>query len=73
MSLQYLLKCCGQQKHHHLLDKKLRASETGKHKRHDLPCSGHPVTAVSPEMLQRADAIVCKDQRIITDNWHSDF
>jgi hypothetical protein len=37
------------------------ASETAKAELHDLPLSGHPVTAVSPEMLQHADAIICKD------------
>jgi len=37
------------------------ASETAKAEPHDLPRSGHPVTAVSPEMLQHADSIICKD------------
>ena len=36
-------------------------SETGKGDLHDLSCSGCPVTAFSPEMLQRADAIIHKD------------
>jgi hypothetical protein len=42
------------------------ASETEKAEPHDLPCSGHPVTAVSPEMLQHADAIIRKDCHITT-------
>jgi hypothetical protein len=37
------------------------ASETAKAELHDLPCSGLPVTAVRPEMLQHADAMICKD------------
>jgi hypothetical protein len=37
------------------------ASETGKVDLHDLPCSGCPVTAIGPEMLQHADAILHKD------------
>jgi len=37
------------------------ASATGKSQLRDLPCSGCPVTAVSPEMLQRGDPIVCED------------
>jgi hypothetical protein len=40
--------------------KRVMASETGKDL-HDLPCSGCPVTAFSPEMPQRADAIDHKD------------
>jgi hypothetical protein len=46
--------------------KRAMASETEKEELHDLPYSGHPVTAVGPEMLQHADTIVCKDQRITT-------
>jgi hypothetical protein len=42
------------------------ASETAKAELHDLPHSGHPVTAVSPEMLQHADAIIRKDCHITT-------
>jgi len=45
----------------HFSVKRVMASVTGKSQLHDLPCSGHPVTAVSPEMLQCGDAIVCKD------------
>jgi hypothetical protein len=33
---------------------------------HDLPRSGCPVTAVCPESLQCADAIIYKDQHITT-------
>jgi hypothetical protein len=40
--------------------------ETGKAELHYLPHSGHPVTDVSPEMLQRANAIICKDRPITT-------
>ena len=47
------------------------ASATGKSQLHDLPCSGCPVTAVSPEMLQHGDAIICKDQCITTQWAHS--
>ena len=32
----------------------------------DLAHSGHPVTAVSPDMLQHAVAIICKVQWITT-------
>jgi hypothetical protein len=41
--------------------KRVMASETGKAELHDLPHSGCPVRAVSPEMLQCADAIIHKD------------
>jgi aminoglycoside phosphotransferase len=41
--------------------KRVTASETGKAELHDLPCSGCPVTAVSPEMLQHAGAIICEN------------
>jgi len=41
--------------------KRVIASATGKSQLHDLPCSGRPVTAVSSEMLQCVDAIICKD------------
>lgn len=43
----------------------MTAFETGKVKPPDLPRLGHPVTAISPEMLQR-DAIVCEDGRSTT-------
>ena len=33
---------------------------------HDLPCTGHLVTAVCCEMLQHADTIICKDHCITT-------
>jgi hypothetical protein len=33
--------------------------------------SGYPVTTVSPEVLQCADAIVCKEHCITPDNWCS--
>jgi hypothetical protein len=46
--------------------KRVTTSETGKTELHDLSCSGHPVIAVSPEMLQRGDAIVCEDRHITT-------
>jgi len=39
--------------------KKVTASETGKEKLPDFPHSGYPVTAVSSEMLQQGDAIIC--------------
>jgi hypothetical protein len=42
------------------LIKRVMASATGKSQLHDWPCSGHPVTAVIPEMLQHGDAVVCK-------------
>jgi hypothetical protein len=36
--------------------KRVMASETGRAELRNVPCSGHTVTAVSPEMLQHADA-----------------
>jgi hypothetical protein len=45
---------------------RVTASETGKPGLLDLPRSGRPFTAVSPEMLQRADAVVREDRRIPT-------
>jgi len=51
--------------------KRVMASKTGKVELCDLPHSGHPVTAVSPEMLPCADAIVCKEYCITPDNWCS--
>jgi hypothetical protein len=51
----------GQQEHCWSLEKKkMTVSETGKAELHDLLCSGCAVTPASPEMLQHADAIVCK-------------
>jgi hypothetical protein len=41
------------------LAKRVTSSETGKAKLHDLPRLGRPGTAVSPEMLQHADAFIC--------------
>jgi len=46
--------------------KRVTASETEKVELFDLPHSGRPVTAVSPEMLQHANAIVREDQCITT-------
>ena len=46
--------------------KRVTASETGTAELQDLPRSGRPVKAVTPEMLQRADAIVREDRRITT-------
>jgi hypothetical protein len=46
--------------------KTVTASETGTAELHDMPRSGRPVIAVTPEMLQRADAIVREDRRITT-------
>jgi hypothetical protein len=42
------------------------ALETEKAKLHDLPCSGHSVTAVSSEMLQYADVIIHDNKSITT-------
>jgi hypothetical protein len=41
--------------------KRVMASGTGRAELHNLPCSGRSVIAVSPEMLQHADAIVHED------------
>jgi len=41
--------------------KRVMASETGRAEVHNLPCSGHSVIAVSPEMLPHVDAIVHED------------
>jgi hypothetical protein len=46
--------------------KQVTASETRKQKLPDFPHSGCPGTAVSPEMLQQGDAIICEDQCIKT-------
>jgi hypothetical protein len=62
MSLQYLLKCYSEQKHHWLLKKKSDPFQRGKAEHHDLPRWGCPVTDFSPEMLQLVgDAIISKD------------
>jgi hypothetical protein len=50
--------------------KKVSASETGKEKLPVFPHSVYPVTAVSPEMLQQGDAIICEDQYIKTQQLH---
>jgi hypothetical protein len=44
----------------------LQSTKTGKAELNDLHHSDHPVTAVSPEMLQYANAIVGEDQCITT-------
>jgi hypothetical protein len=41
-------------------------SETEKAELQDFPRSDSPVTAVSPEMLQRVNAIICEVQLITT-------
>ena len=38
-----------------------------------LPCSGHPVLLLGPEMLKRSDALICENQYICTNNWRSIF
>jgi hypothetical protein len=55
----------GRSKNRWSLGEENDAFETGKVKPPDLPRSGRPVTAVSPEILQR-DAIVREDGRSIT-------
>jgi len=60
ISLQCLWRFCDQKKHHCLLDKKVTASEKGKEEFPDFPHLVHPVTAVSPELLQ--GDIICEDQ-----------
>jgi len=56
--LQCLRKFCGRLKHLSSLGKRMTASKTGKADQKVLPRSGRSVTAVNPEMLQRADSIV---------------
>jgi hypothetical protein len=51
--------------------KRVMASEREKVELFDLPHSGHPVTAGSPEMLPYADATVCREQCITPDSWCS--
>jgi hypothetical protein len=53
--------------------KGVTAPKTGKAELLDLHCSGRPVTAVSPEMLQRADAIIARISTSQLDNWQSVF
>ena len=40
---------------------RVMASETGKAEFHAIPHRGCLVTAVSPEILQHADTIICND------------
>ena len=58
--------CYGWQKHHWSLGEKSDSVQKRKTELHDLPYSGSLVTAVSPVLLQHADAIVCEDRRITT-------
>ena len=44
----------------------MTVSGTGKVDVHDLPFSGHPVTAISRVTLQCADAIICENQHVTT-------
>ena len=60
MSFQCLWKCYSQQKHHYSPGKKSDGFSNSKAELHDLPCSGHPIKAVSPVKLQHADAIIRK-------------
>jgi hypothetical protein len=66
MSLQCLWNFCGDRSTIGHWIKTVTVSETGTAELHDLPCSGHPVTALSPETQQHADAIVCEDRCITT-------
>lgn len=68
--LQCLWKCCVQQKHCWLLDKKNDCFWNGK-SWCPLPCSGHPVMAVSPVTLHCADAIIVRISMSQLNNWHS--
>jgi len=43
---------------------RVKASGSGETDLHDQPQSGHPATATSPDMLQRADGIIHVDRRI---------
>lgn len=65
-SLQCLWKCCGHQKHQWSTGEELKCFRNRKN-RAPWFASGHPATTtVSPEMLKHAEAIVCKDQHITT-------
>lgn len=44
----------------------MAASGEGNEELPDFPHLVHPVTAVSPELLQEGDAIICEDQCIKT-------
>jgi hypothetical protein len=50
----------------HWAKRVVMTSETGRVELHNLPCSDRSVIAVSPEILQHADAIVREDWRITT-------
>ena len=43
---------------------RVKASESGETDLHDRPRSGHPATATSPDMLQRANDIIHADRCI---------
>lgn len=45
---------------------RVRSSEGGSAELQDLPRAGRPSTAVTPDMLQRADDLIRKDRRITT-------
>jgi hypothetical protein len=46
--------------------KRVKASGSAETELHDLPHAGHPATANTPDMLNRADAIIRADQHITT-------
>lgn len=46
--------------------RRVKASEGGAAELRDLPRSGRPPTAVTPDMLQRADVLIRRDRRITT-------
>jgi hypothetical protein len=46
--------------------KELQASGTAETELRDLPCAGRPATANTPDMLNRADAVICTDWCITT-------
>ena len=62
--LQCLRKCCGRLKHRWSLDKRNDGFQNRRNRVPILPRSGRPVTAVSPEMLQRAGTIIGEEGRI---------
>jgi hypothetical protein len=47
-------------------DKRIKASGSAETKLRDLPCTGHPTTANTPDMLNRADTIIHADRHITT-------
>lgn len=65
-SLQWLWKCYGRQKHSWSVGERVTVSETGEAEARWLPRSGRPVTTISPEMPQHADANIHEDWRITT-------